>query len=431
MQRKLGGIKISHFKNTENDPIEKITPPKEVMIPMSMHIGAPAEPLVKKGDVVFVGTKIGEMKGGFSANVHSSVSGTVTMVRDFTTAMGALVKAVVIENDMTNIADPSVEPPVVNTKEEFLEAVKNSGLVGLGGASFPTHIKLSVGDKKVDRLIINAAECEPYLTSDYRRMIEDTDSVIDGIKAVMKYIGIEKCTIGIESNKPKAIELLSKYKSDGIDVLVLESKYPQGAEKVLIYNATGRVVMGGKLPIDVGVIVMNVTSVAFISHYLKTGMPLVSKWLTVDGGAVKTPKNIEVPIGTFMSDVIAFCDGYKEEVCEILMGGPMMGIAVPAENYPILKGNNGILALTNEQVAQYAESACIRCGRCASACPYDLMPMMLDKAFVNEDTEALDRFDVMLCMECGCCSYVCPARRKIATRNKLGKKLLQNKKARG
>ena len=398
--------------------------PSTVTIPMSMHIGAPCEPLVKMGDLVKVGQKIGESNAPFSAPIHASVSGKVKQVTEFRNALGMVSKAVVIESDGEQAISEEVKVPVVNSREEFIAAVKESGVVGLGGAGFPTHIKLNPKNlDQIDTLVINAAECEPYITSDYRECMESPEDIIEGINVVKKWLNIKNAYIGIESNKPASIKLLGELseKHEGIDVVELKAQYPQGAEKVIIYSTTGRIVNDGQLPADAGVIVLNVTTVSFIAKYLKTGMPLVSKRLTVDGTGANKGMNVIVPLGTPIKDVFEFCGGLKADCKKILMGGPMMGIAVPDLEQPIVKNNNAIIALNEKDATPAEETDCIRCGKCVYACPLNLMPAALEKAYDARNAESLVAHDVNLCMNCGCCSYVCPAKRNLAQKNQLAK----------
>ena len=427
----LNGVSVKHCKNTAESAAVRMPVPDKVVIPMIQHMGAPCEPLVKVKDTVTVGQLIGDSNEFLSAPVHSSVSGTVTAIEDFVTSGGEKCKSVVIATDKLQTVSPDVVPPVVNSREDFLKAVRSCGLVGLGGAGFPTHIKLNPKNlDQVDTLVVNGAECEPYITCDMRLMLERTDSIMGGIQAVMKYLDIKTAVIGIEDNKPEAIAKMTEAASklEGVSVLTMKSKYPKGAEKVIIYEATGRVVGEGQLPADVGVIAMNVATLSKLDEYLKTGMPLVEKMLTVDGGAVAEPKNVIAPIGTPIKDLMDFCGGYKSEPHKLLMGGPMMGICVYSDEYPVLKNNNAILAFDEEQSKPVKETACIRCGRCLRACPFDLAPAAMDRAYHLGDVDSLRSLKVTLCMECGCCSYVCPAHRELAMYNKLGKRMLREAK---
>lgn len=427
--KSLKGVSVPHRKNTEDSTTKAMPVPDKVYIVMSQHMGPPCDVLVKPGDEVKVGQVIGDSSAFLNAPVHSSVSGTVKAIDEIIMPNGSRSKAIVIESDKEQTLHESISPPVITDKASFLAAVKASGMVGLGGAGFPTHIKFDPKNiDEVDTLLINAAECEPYITSDYRTIIEDAEAVLDGIQHIMQYLGLTRCYIGIEDNKPKAIEKLrGMIKSiPGVGVVSLKSKYPQGAEKVLIYETTGRVVKEGKLPADVGVIVTNVTTCASLSNYFKDGVPLISKRITVDGGAVKEPQNVRALIGTPIKEVIEFCGGYKAEPKKLLMGGPMMGTAVYDEDYPVLKNNNAILAFDEAQVEYYAESACIRCGRCVRSCPMNLMPLRIEDCFVRNDLDGLKAYKVNLCMECGVCSYVCPAKRHLVQTHRLAKARLHN-----
>ena len=422
--KSLRGIFVKHLKNTAEEKTVSMPVPSTVTIPMSMHIGAPCEPLVKMGDLVKVGQKIGESNAPFSAPIHASVSGKVKQVTEFRNALGMVSKAVVIEADGEQAISEDIKVPVINSREDFINAVKESGVVGLGGAGFPTHIKLNPKNlDQIDTLVINAAECEPYITSDYRECMESPEDIIEGINVVKKWLNIKNAYIGIESNKPASIKLLGELseKHEGIDVVELKAQYPQGAEKVIIYSTTGRVVNDGQLPADAGVVVLNVTTVSFIAKYLKTGMPLVSKRLTVDGTGANKGMNVIVPLGTAIKDVFEFCGGLKADCKKILMGGPMMGIAVPDLEQPIVKNNNAIIALNEKDATPAEETDCIRCGKCVYACPLNLMPAALEKAYDARNAESLVANDVNLCMNCGCCSYVCPAKRNLAQKNQLAK----------
>lgn len=413
-----GGVRLNHQKNTAELETVVMPAPDTVYIPMSQHIGAPCNPTVKKGDTVFVGTLIGEPGGFVSAPVHSSVSGTVSDVKDLTVGNGTLQKYVIINSDGKMEKDPSLKPFSVKNHADLVEAAKQCGLVGLGGAGFPAHIKLSPsGETKIDTLIINAAECEPYITSDYRECVESLKDVVEGVYLVKEKLGIERAVIGVESNKPKAIELLMQVaadrrdKDDSIKIMKLPSKYPQGAEKVIIYSATGRKLPAGKLPSDVGCIVMNITSVATLYRFITTGMPLVSKRITVDGTAVAEPKNLSVPIGTPIKEILNFAGVNTEHADRILMGGPMMGSPVVSADSVLEKRNNAILVMKDPK--PQPQTACIRCGRCASTCPMTLYPAMVETALTLGNYEKLKSLNINYCMECGCCSYVCPAKRPL------------------
>lgn len=424
--KKLKGIRLDHSKNTENSATVDFPLPAVVRIPMSMHMGVPCKPLVKPGDEVKVGQKIGDCDAPFSAPVHSGVSGKVKALVDYQTAGGAVCKAVEIETDGQQTVSDEVKPPVVTDKESFLRAVRESGSCGLGGAGFPTHIKLNP-KTEIDTLIINGAECEPYITADYREMIENADDVIGGIKLVKDILGIKHAMIAIEENKPEAIKNFTEMadSDDTIDIIKLVSKYPQGAEKVIIYNSTGRIVREGMLPSDVGVIVMNISTVAFLYRYIQTGMPLVTRRLTIDGNAVRSPKNVRAVIGTSFRELLAFCDTDFDSVVKVIAGGPMMGMSVPDIDMPVVKTSNALLAVNKYDDKK--TTACIRCGRCVRVCPLDLMPADIDRAYKTRNIEELKKLKVMLCMNCGSCSYVCPANRRLAETNQLAKTLIPRK----
>jgi len=427
-KKSLSGIKVRHCKNTAHSEVEILPVPDIVVLPMQQHMGTPCDVVVSVGDEVKIGQIVGDSDSYLSAPIHATVSGKVIRIEDYVSPMGVSSKAVVIESDKKQERDPNLKPPVVNGYDDFLKAVRASGLVGLGGAGFPTHVKLKPR-KHVDTLVINAAECEPYITSDHHIAMMELDFLHSGITEIKKYLDISKVVIGVEDNKPDLIEALKDYFSyvDNIEVKKLRSKYPQGAEKVLVYECTGRIVAEGMLPADVGVIVMNINSICFLARYMQTGVPLVKRTLTIDGGAIANPKVVTVPLGTPYKDLFEFCGGFKKEPRKIIMGGPMMGITVYDFNSPVLKNNNAVLVFDQEQIDGFEESACIRCGRCVRACPFNLMPAALEKARIAEDLDALRELKVNLCMECGCCSYVCPAKRNLVTSNKMAKKLLREK----
>lgn len=431
-QRKhLHSIHVAHHKNTAQCESKHMPVPAEVCIPMSMHIGAPCKPLVAKGDTVKVGQLIGDTDAFVSAPIHSSVSGTVKAIESQRNAMGGYDQVIVIETDGKQEVCEDIEIPKADNLQEFVAAVRKSGLVGLGGASFPTHIKFNPQNiDEVDTLIVNGAECEPYITSDHRLMLEDTQDIIDGVKLVMKHLNLKKGYIGVEGNKPDAIEkmknmLAEQGLSEQVEVVTLQTTYPQGAERVMIYEITGKKMDAGVLPAALGVILSNITSIAFVGKYFRTGMPLIEKRMTIDGSAVAQPGNVVAPLGARIHDVIEFMGGYKAEPKKILMGGPMMGRAIFSDEMPIVKNNNAILAFDGPQALVPEETNCINCGRCHKACPFNLLPTALSEAMENKDAERLDQLQVMQCMECGSCAYVCPARRPLGFNNKLGKAILK------
>lgn len=418
------GTGVPHVKSTADMETVTMPLPKKILLPMQQHIGAPCKPVVKKGDAVYVGSVVGEAGGFVGADIHSGVSGTVTGVEPMMAPTGRMVETVIIEPDGEQTIDALLLPPVVQDRESFLAAVRASGLVGLGGAGFPTSVKLQPPKPEaIDTLLINAAECEPYITADNREILECGDAVISGIMAVKKYLGIPKVAIGIERNKPEAMDLLfTLTKGDAdLSVVPLPSHYPQGAEKVLIQSVTGREVPSDGLPADVGVIVLNVATVATIGKYLATGLPLTTKRLTVDGGAIAKPQNVEVIIGTPLADVIEFCGGFREPPAKILCGGPMMGVAMFDANYPVLKQNNAILAFTQKQATLPDETPCIRCGTCIRQCPVLLSPIEIKEAYENSDKDKLVELHAEVCMGCGVCSYGCPAKQRLSPATTLAK----------
>lgn len=425
--KRMSGVHVPHRKNTAACAPERIPLPETVVVPMSMHIGAPAKPLVKVGDEVKVGQRIAEEGGFISAPIHASVAGKVTKIDTILTSAGRYMPAITIKTSEEQPVDESVAPPKITCKEDFLAAVNNSGVVGLGGAGFPTRAKLTV-KTQVDYILINGAECEPYITSDTRTMLDKTELIMEGIELLKRYLQPGHVIIGIEDNKKECIEVFRARCANLHDVKVeaLPSLYPQGGEKVLIYNCTGRVVEAGKLPIDAGCIVINCTTLASIANYIKTGMPLIEKTVTVDGSAVANPKNVIAPIGTLMKDIFDFCGGFKEEPGKILYGGPMMGIAVPDTEQPIMKNTNAIIAFNQKDALPPVETNCIHCGRCTEVCPLQITPYAIARAFKTKDDEALVELNVMNCMECGCCSFACPAKRPLVQTNKLAKGRVKN-----
>lgn len=421
---KMKGVHTPHRKHTAQMPAVRMPVPQTVTIPLSMHIGAPAVCCVKVGDMVKVGQPIATPGGFVSSPIHSSVSGKVTKIDDFLLSNGRTCQAVTIATDGEQSVWEEIAPPTVTDLASFIEAVKQSGVVGLGGAGFPTAVKFSIGEKPLDALVVNCAECEPYITSDTRTMLDQTAQIFEGIALVKTYLNPARVILGVEANKPECIAKLKTEAPSDVEICVLPSVYPQGGEKVLLYHTLGRIVPEGKLPIDVGAIVINCTTLAFIASYMKTGMPLVEKTVTVDGAAVVHPQNVIVPIGTAMQDVFDFCGGFNQPPKKVLYGGPMMGVAVPSTDLPVMKNTNAILALSAKEAYIPATTPCIRCGNCITHCPLKLNPQAISRAVESGNVEELGRLKVNLCMECGCCSFICPAKRPLVQNNKLGKGML-------
>ncbi|SHJ59081.1 electron transport complex protein RnfC [Dethiosulfatibacter aminovorans DSM 17477] len=433
-----GGIHPPHFKKqTETKAIEAAPVPSVVVIPLAQHIGAPCDPVVKVGDSVKVGQKIGESQAFVSSPIHSSVSGTVKKIELRQSPGGAKVKSIVIESDGLMTVDESVKPRgTVDSlsPEELKGIIKECGLTGMGGAGFPTHVKLSPPkEKPIDIVIINGAECEPYLTSDHRVMLEMPEKVVQGTLAVMKVLGVEKGVIGIEGNKPDAIKSMKDAVKDypALSVAELQTKYPQGGEKSLIFAVTGREVPSGGLPMDVGAVVQNISTVAAISDAVLTGMPVVERVVTITGSAVKEPKNLMVKMGTSFNEVVEFCGGYTEDLGKIINGGPMMGIAQYTGEVPVIKGTSGILVLNKKDAERPQESNCIRCGKCVDACPSGLQPFMISKNTLLGRYEEAEAYNAMDCIECGSCSFVCPAKRPLVDAIRIAKKEIIAKRKRG
>lgn len=425
----LKGVHVPHRKNTALMETVVMPPPKSVVIPTVMHIGAPAKPIVKAGDKVAVGQLIAESGGFVSAPIHASVSGVVKKVEEITLSNGRNAPAIIIESDGEMTVYEGLTKPEINSLADLAEAIRASGIVGLGGAGFPTSVKLAIKDiEQAEYFVINGAECEPYITSDTRTMLEHSDLIERGVRRISEYLKPKAVYIGIENNKPKSVAKLKQVFADDPTIIVkaLPSMYPQGGEKVLIYNTTGRIVPEGKLPLDVGVVVMNVTTLANIERYIETGMPLVEKVVTVDGSAVKNPMNVAVPIGTRLGDVFEFCGGFKSAPAKVLYGGPMMGTAVPSLEAPILKNTNAILAFDEHDAAYKEATPCLRCGNCVNHCPMRLDPPAIAKAYNSGNMEALVKQKVNLCMECGACAFVCPAHQPIVQRHKLAKAALRD-----
>ena len=415
-----GGVHPDDRKRyTAAKPIETAPLPPKVIIPTRQHIGAPCAPVVKVGDLVKKGQVIAEAQAFVSSPIHATLSGKVVEIADYPHPVFGFATAVVIENDG---ADEWLEGLPLSRDWRGFEAgdlkniIRQAGIVGMGGATFPTHVKLAPpAENPIDTFILNAAECEPYLTADHRVLLEFTDRVIAGVLITMKVLGVSKGFIGIEENKPDAIAVLSEAtKGTGIEVLPLKTKYPQGAEKTLIKVICEREVPSGGLPMDVGVVVQNVGTVVAIADAVEKGLPLVERVVTVTGGAVAEPKNLLLRIGDTFAHAVELCGGFSEAPAKLIMGGPMMGMAQGRLDVPIIKGTSGILALAAADVNAGREKACIRCGRCVDACPMGLVPSMLSILGQRGLYQvAKEEYDLLDCVECGSCVYTCPAKRNI------------------
>ncbi len=423
-----GGIHPPDKKElAANKPITAASPPKRVVIPLSQHLGAPCKPAVTIGQEVKKGQMIGEPGGFVSAPIHSSISGKVIAIGEFPNAMGKMVNSIVIENDGKEEWAPIKDNPdyMKLSAEELKEKIKAAGVVGMGGAAFPTMVKLSPPkEKPIDTVIINGAECEPYLTADYRLMVERPKEVIEGLKIIMKVLGVNKGFVGIENNKPAAVEKMTEAAKDEPDIKVcaLEVKYPQGAEKMLIKAVTGREVPPRALPMDVRVVVHNVGTAIAIYEAARYGKPLIERVVTVTGEGINMPANLMVKVGTMVSDLIEQCGGFKNGVGKVVSGGPMMGFAIPSLDVAVTKGTSGILVLPEEGVIHAEDfGPCIRCGRCIDICAMGLMPSMLsilsEKGFYEESKE----YNLFDCFECGSCAFVCPSKRPIVQLIRLAK----------
>lgn len=403
--------------------------PDLVVIPMQQHIGAPCKPLVKKGDLVMVGQKIGDNQG-LCVPVHASVSGKVKAVEMRPHTSGTTVMSVVIENDHLDTLCPEIQPRTpaqveALTAEELIDIIREGGIVGMGGATFPTHVKLSGGIGKVDTVIVNAGECEPYITADDRLCREQPEKLIGGLKLILRIFGLKEGHIGIEDNKPEAVKSLLAHADDSIKVDVLPAKYPQGAEKQLIYAVTGREVPSGALPAAVGCAVFNAATCKAIYDVVYDGMPLIKRIVTVSGDILMEPKNLLVPIGTAFNDLLDAC-GHSQNPYKVLSGGPMMGVAQYDLNVPTIKGVNAITVLGKSNEYAVEEARCLRCGKCIDACPMKLMPVLMYKAIQSQDVEDMKANNLMDCIECGSCAYTCPASVPLVLGFRVGKQLIRN-----
>ncbi|MDP4152134.1 MAG: electron transport complex subunit RsxC [Bacillota bacterium] len=425
-----GGIHPQYYKeNTNTLKIEQMPAPAKMYFPVLQHIGAPCEPIVKIGDHVMIGQKIADSSAPVSAPIHASVSGTVSAIEMHPHPSGSDCLTIVVDNDSLDTFSPNITDcqSAFNdiSTEELLTIVREAGIVGMGGAGFPAHLKLSSALGKIDTLLINCAECEPFLSSDHRMIIEETDSIINGVQILRKFFDLEKATICIEDNKQDAIAILkqrlSRDYANGIELSILETKYPQGGEKQLIKAVTGREVPSGKLPADVKCIVMNVDTAASIFRAVYLRQPVYRRIVTVSGDAVINPKVLSVRIGTPFQDVLDFCSGLKGNVSKIINGGPMMGIAQYNLSVPVIKTTSGILALSDSHDREVSKPVCIHCGKCIAVCPMKLEPIYLSMFIKKGNYDDAENYRIMDCIECGSCSFICPGRLNLVQEFRVGK----------
>lgn len=425
-----GGVHPPENKiQTENMAVEEVKAPKMLYVALLQHIGAPLDPIVAVGDRVLKGQKIADSQAFMSSPIHSPVSGIVKRIEDHVFPLMGRIKTVIIENDEQETWDElsKIEKWENVDRRTLLTMIREKGIVGIGGASFPTHIKLDPpADAKIDTLLLNGAECEPYLNSDNRLMIENPEKIVNGIKIIKKILGVNRAIVGIEENKPEAIASMRKaVEGTGIEIAPLKTKYPQGGEKQLIKAVLDRQVPSGKLPSAVGVVVQNTGTAAAIYDGIVNGIPLIEKVVTVSGKGIINPKNIKIAIGTPFSYLLDYCGVNREVVDKLVMGGPMMGMAQFSEEAPVIKGTSGLLALTKEETNTYKTRACIGCGKCVEACPMGLEPLMFARLAAFEQWEQLKEYSLMDCIECGSCAYICPANRPLTEAIKIGKSKLR------
>ena len=431
----IGGVHPYDGKELSKDsPIKEVLPKGDMVYPVSQHIGAPAKPVVAVGDTVLKGQMIAEAGGFVSSPIYSSVSGKVKAIEKRRVAVGDMVDSIVIENDgmFTETTYKRVEDVTALSKEEIIEKVKNAGVVGMGGAGFPTHVKLSPKEPdKIEYIIANCAECEPYLTSDYRRMLENPEELIGGMKIILQLFDNAKGILGIEDNKPDCIEKLTELTKDEprIEVCPLMTKYPQGGERQLIYATTGRAINSKMLPADAGCIVDNVETIIAVYNAVKNGQPVLKRISTVTGDAVKNPSNILYSIGTSYQELVDAAGGFKSQPEKIISGGPMMGFAMGSIDVPIVKTSSSILVFEKDDVAEAKETNCIHCGRCVLACPQSLVPQLMGQAMKKENIEEFEKLGGMECIECGSCAFVCPAKIPLTQMFKLGRVKVREEKA--
>ncbi|MBR3235271.1 MAG: electron transport complex subunit RsxC [Atopobiaceae bacterium] len=430
----LRGIHIPHNKATAEQPTTQMPLPSKIVLPMRQHVGAPCVPQVKRRQQVEVGQLVGHSDAHMSADIFSPVSGIVREIRQIHYSDGRSDEAVVIEPDGEQLVHQSVAPPQVSDFAGLIEALSHSGIVGLGGGGFPAHVKMDTDLSGIDTWLVNGAECEPYLSTDYREMMEHPDTILEGIKTCLDLSGIKRSLICIEDNKPRAIELLRTMSADDprIDVFELPARYPQGASRVILRNVMGLSVPRGGHLTDVGALLYNVTTMSEIGRYLRTGMPLIKRRLTVMGDAIARPQNLEVYIGTPISEILEYC-GCAPGPRKVIIGGPMMGTTQVELDVPIVRQNCGLLAFGVNGPVVPPVSACIKCSRCIDNCPIRLSPIDIHKAYTARDVKALDRLMADLCVECGTCSYVCPSKQPLVQSTHLARALLRSeqRKAKG
>ena len=433
-----GGIHVEEYKNTRKCRIETLPPPKKVTIPLSQHIGAPATALVNPGDTVTLGQKIGDVaEGMLGCPVHASVSGTVKEIVKKTIPTGAVVDHIVIENDMQDTLCPDIHPTEKRLTDvepaEIVSVIREAGIVGMGGAAFPTYAKINSALGKVDRIIINCAECEPFITANHRLLLEHPASVINGVKILLKALGVRTAYIAVEDNKMDAVEKLEELLADSkmISVRVMKTKYPQGDERQLIYALTGQEIPAGKLPADVGCVIFNAETCAAIYKAFSTGMPSVTRVVTVDGDCIRRPKNLLVPVGTEAGELIAFCGGLARPPKKLISGGPMMGAAQWDPDMPVTKSTSAVLVFSERFGKKRVPApSCIHCGRCVNHCPMHLMPMYIAQFSQAGDLKRAEEYGAMSCVECGSCSYNCPGGVEIVQHIRVAKAAIKTEKAR-
>lgn len=428
-----GGVHPPEEKITSQKPIQELPLPKKVVIPLSQHPGAPAKPMVKVGDRVMTGQKIGEAQGHISSNIHASISGKITSIENHPHSLGPPSLAITIESDGRDEHHPNIKHNNDYFKlhpNEIREIVREAGIVGLGGAAFPTYVKLSPPeDKWIDTVILNGCECEPYLTCDHRLMIEKTYEIIEGLKIIAKTLEVTSSYIGIEKNKEDAIRAVEQEirNEANMEVVSLKTKYPQGSEKQLIKAVLNRKVPSGGLPLDIGVIVQNVGTALAISGVVRKGRPLTERVITVAGGGIRNPANLKVRIGTIFQDIIDFCGGFIGRPGKVIMGGPLMGFSQYTTLVPVIKGTTGILVLPEEEVEEIQERSCIRCSRCVDVCPMEITPNLIAKYASKNKFDWAEEYGALDCMECGVCAYVCPAKIPLVQLIKYAKSQLTTK----